>query len=169
MLSCSVVSDFFATLWTVSCQGPLSMGFSRQEYWSGLPFPSPGEFSRPRNRTQISCIAGRFFTGWATIAILTDVRWYFTAVFIFISMMISAVEHLFICLLVICCSSSLENMYLGSLFFFKSGCFFFCELSSLLFWILPLTDTWFANIFFHSAGCHCVLSVVSFARERFAV
>ena len=32
----------FATPWTVACQAPLSMGFSRQEYWSGLPFPSPG-------------------------------------------------------------------------------------------------------------------------------
>ena len=33
----------FATLWTAACQVPLSMGFSRQEYWSGLPFPSPGD------------------------------------------------------------------------------------------------------------------------------
>ena len=32
----------FATLWTVACQAPLSVGFSRQEYWSVLPFPSPG-------------------------------------------------------------------------------------------------------------------------------
>ena len=32
----------FATQWTVAHQAPLSMGFSRQEYWSGLPFPSPG-------------------------------------------------------------------------------------------------------------------------------
>ena len=32
-----------ATLWTVACQAPLSMGFSRQEYWSGLLFPSPGD------------------------------------------------------------------------------------------------------------------------------
>ena len=37
---CSVVSDS-ATSWTVARQAPLSMGFSRQEYWSGLPFPSP--------------------------------------------------------------------------------------------------------------------------------
>ena len=37
---CSVMSDF-ATPWTVACQAPLSMGFSMQEYWSGLPFPSP--------------------------------------------------------------------------------------------------------------------------------
>ena len=35
----------FATPWTVACQAPLSMGFSRQEYWSGLPFPSPGDLS----------------------------------------------------------------------------------------------------------------------------
>ena len=34
------------TPWTVACQAPLSMGFSRQEYWSGLPFPSPGIFLR---------------------------------------------------------------------------------------------------------------------------
>ena len=32
-----------ATPWTVACQAPLSMGFSRQEYWSGLPFPSPNK------------------------------------------------------------------------------------------------------------------------------
>ena len=36
-----------ATLWTVSCQAPLSMGFSKQEYWNGLPFPSPGDISEP--------------------------------------------------------------------------------------------------------------------------
>ena len=45
VLSCSVLSHFscvqlFAILWTIACQAPLSMGFSRQEYWSGLPFPS---------------------------------------------------------------------------------------------------------------------------------
>ena len=38
----------FATLWTVACWAPLSMGFSRQEYWSGLPCPSPGESSWPK-------------------------------------------------------------------------------------------------------------------------
>ena len=32
-----------ATPWTIACQAPLSIGFSRQEYWSGLPFPSPGD------------------------------------------------------------------------------------------------------------------------------
>ena len=33
--------------WTAACQAPLSMGFSRQEYWSGLPFPSPGDLPDP--------------------------------------------------------------------------------------------------------------------------
>ena len=37
----------FATLWTVACQAPPSMGFSRQEYWSGLPFPPPGDLPDP--------------------------------------------------------------------------------------------------------------------------
>ena len=37
----------FATPWTVARQAPLSMGFSRQEYWSGLPFPSPGDLPNP--------------------------------------------------------------------------------------------------------------------------
>ena len=42
----AVVSDS-ATPWTVARQAPLSMGFSRQEYWSGLPFPSPGDLPKP--------------------------------------------------------------------------------------------------------------------------
>ena len=50
--------------WTVACQAPLSIGFSRQEYWNGLPFPSPGDLSHPGIKP--SCIAGRFFTDWAT-------------------------------------------------------------------------------------------------------
>ena len=42
----SVMSDS-ATPWTVACQVPLSMEFSRQEYWSRLPFPSPGDLPYP--------------------------------------------------------------------------------------------------------------------------
>ena len=103
------------TPWTAAYLTPLSMGFSRQESWSGLPLPSPGRYGRhlyisvkwkwkslshvwlfvipwtnivhgilqarilewvafpfsrgsaqPRDQTQVSCIAGRFFTNWAT-------------------------------------------------------------------------------------------------------
>ena len=51
-MCCSVLSRFscvqlFATLWIVARQAPLPMGFSRQEYWSGLPFPSPGDLPDP--------------------------------------------------------------------------------------------------------------------------
>ena len=50
----SAVSDF-ATPRTVARQAPLSMGFSRQEHWSGLPFPTPGDLPpTPRNRTCVS-------------------------------------------------------------------------------------------------------------------
>ena len=51
--------------WTTAHKATLSMGFSRQESWSGLPFPSPGGSFQPRYQTHISCIfciAGGFFT-----------------------------------------------------------------------------------------------------------
>ena len=47
VLSHSVVFNSFVTPWTVACQAPLSMEFSRQEYWSGLPVPSPGDLPSP--------------------------------------------------------------------------------------------------------------------------
>ena len=47
LFSRSVVSDSFVTPWTVSRQAPPSMGFSKQEYCSGLPFPSPGDLPDP--------------------------------------------------------------------------------------------------------------------------
>ena len=59
----------FVTPWTVAHQGPLFMKFSRQEYWNGLPFPSPEDLSNPG--TEPVCLAspelaGMFFTSWAT-------------------------------------------------------------------------------------------------------
>ena len=56
--------QLFVTLWPVACQAPLSMGFSRQEYWRGLPCSRGSSPPRvqTRVRTCISCIAGEFFT-----------------------------------------------------------------------------------------------------------
>ena len=48
--------------WTVACQAPLSLGFSRQEYWSGLPVPSPGDLSDLGIELASPALAGRFFT-----------------------------------------------------------------------------------------------------------
>ena len=59
----------FATLWTVALQAPLSMGFSRQEYWSGLPCPAPGDLPNPGiepTSLMSPALAGRFFTTSAT-------------------------------------------------------------------------------------------------------
>ena len=47
MLSCFSCVRLFKTLWTMACQAPLSMGFSRQEYWSGLRCLPPGDLSDP--------------------------------------------------------------------------------------------------------------------------
>ena len=59
----------FATPWTVARQAPLSMGFSRQEYWSGLPCPPPGDLPDPGIKPESLAslaLAGRFFTTSAT-------------------------------------------------------------------------------------------------------
>ena len=54
--------QLFATPWTVARQAPLSMGFPRQGYWSGLPFPDPGDLSNPGIKLASLALAGRFFT-----------------------------------------------------------------------------------------------------------
>ena len=56
----------FVTPWAVAYQALPFMELSRQKYWRGLPLPSPGRSSQPRDRTQVSRIAGRRFTVWAT-------------------------------------------------------------------------------------------------------
>ena len=56
------MSDFFAAPWTVAHQAPLSMGSSRQEYCSGLPFLSPRDLPDPGMELASLALAGRFFT-----------------------------------------------------------------------------------------------------------
>ena len=56
----------FETTWTVVHQAPPSMEFSRQEYWSGLPCPSPGDLLDPGIELRSPALAGRFFTIWPT-------------------------------------------------------------------------------------------------------
>ena len=65
MLSSGLVIKSCPTLvtpWTVACQAPLSMGFSRQEYWRGLPFPSPGDLPNLGIEPTSPALAGKFFT-----------------------------------------------------------------------------------------------------------
>ena len=56
--------QLIATLWTVACKASLSMEFYRQEYWSGLPFPTPGDTSNPGIKPTFNVfpeLAGGFF------------------------------------------------------------------------------------------------------------
>ena len=71
-LSCSVVSNS-ATPWTVAYQVPLSLGFSRQEYWNGLPCPPPGDLPHPGIEPRFPA-SGGFFTLWATRETLQHTR-----------------------------------------------------------------------------------------------
>ena len=54
-VSHSVVSDS-ETPWTIACQAPLSMGFSKQEYWNGFPFPSPRDLPNPEIEPRSSAL-----------------------------------------------------------------------------------------------------------------
>ena len=62
LFSHKVASNSFATPWTLDHQAPLSMGFTRQEYWSWLPFPSPGDLPDQGIAPVSPAVTGRFFT-----------------------------------------------------------------------------------------------------------
>ena len=53
--------QLFVTPWSIASQAPLSLGFSQQGYWSGLPFPPPGELPWSRHQTHVSCIGRQIF------------------------------------------------------------------------------------------------------------
>ena len=68
--------QLFSTLWTLACQAPLSLEFSRQEYQSGLPFPPPGDLPDPGIEPVLltpPALAGRFFTTCATWEAITKI------------------------------------------------------------------------------------------------
>ena len=62
LFSCWVLSDCFVTPWTVAHKVPLSIGFPKQEDWSGLSFPSPGHLPNQGIQPESPILAGRFFT-----------------------------------------------------------------------------------------------------------
>ena len=88
VLSCFSRVQLFVTFWTVACQAPLSMGFSRQEYWNGLPYPPPEDL--PDSEIELTSLTspgleGGFFTASATygssICFHYGNKFYWTALF----------------------------------------------------------------------------------------
>ena len=71
----------FVTLWTVALQAPLSMGFSRQEHWSGLPCPPPGDLPDPGTEP-VSLLSAALAAGFFTTSVTWEAHVNFTRCFI---------------------------------------------------------------------------------------
>ena len=153
MLSYFSHVQLFALLSTIALQAPLSMGFSRQEYWSRLPWPLSGDLldagMEPLS-LRSSALAGRFFTTSATweAQVISNI-----------------IEHLFVCLLAIWLSSLEECLFRSSTHFLMDFvCLFvLCYMTLCILEINALPIASFANIFSQSVGFLFILLTVLIA------
>ena len=125
------------------------------------------EYNSTQGFSSLHILASVSFLFFLKLAVLTGVKWYLIVGLIYISLMISDVEHLFMCLLTICISSFKKCLFrsyahflngLFAFFFFMLSCMSCLYMSG----IDPLLIISFANAFSHSVGCLFIFSMLSF-------
>ena len=126
--------NLFATSWPVASQAPLSMKFSRQEYWSGLPLPTPGDAPDPGKEPPSlasPALIGRFFTTSTTWGALTPAECHSKAGVVFTAMLVNTADSGVWVAHVAGCVLTWKHLS-HSLSRCVSKCFFF-----LLTWLVP--------------------------------